>query len=53
MVYNVFRVRTEISGEIVQKPALEVDSHEQHGEWEKMGQILKEYSAPVVLEAHP
>lgn len=29
------------------------DSHEQHGRWEKMGQLLKDYSAPVVWKLTP
>lgn len=48
MVYTMFRVRTEIYREVVQKPALGMDSPEWQGMWEKMGQFLKEYSDPIV-----
>lgn len=43
----------EISREVVQKPAPEVDSPEQHERWEKMGQILKKYSAPMIWKFTP
>lgn len=40
-VYTIFRVRTEISREIVQRSALRVDGHEKHRGWERMGQFLE------------
>lgn len=44
-VYIMFRY---ISREVIQTSALRVDSHEWHGVWEKMSQLLKDYCASVV-----
>lgn len=37
MVYTMFRDRTRICREVVQRPAMGVDSHEWHGMWEYTG----------------
>lgn len=49
MVYFIFRVTKEIYGKVFPR----VDNDEWQGRWEKIGQVLKEYSAPVVWKFTP
>ncbi|KAF4794900.1 hypothetical protein TURU_097774 [Turdus rufiventris] len=52
-VHNMFRVRTEIFGEVIQRSAPRVNSHEWHGMREKMGQFLEDFSALMICEFTP
>ncbi|KAJ7415200.1 hypothetical protein BTVI_38934 [Pitangus sulphuratus] len=50
VVYIMFRVKKEISREVIQRSTLRVDSQEWHGMWEKIGQYLEDFNG---LEVHP
>lgn len=52
-VCTMFRVRIDISRKVIQRFAPRVDSHEWHRKWEKMGQLLGKFSAPVVWKFIP
>lgn len=52
-VHTMFRLRTEISRKVIQRSAPSMDSHEWHRKWEKMGQLLGKFSAPVVWKFIP
>lgn len=49
----MFRVKIEISREVLQRSPPRADSHEQHRRWEKTGQLLKDYSALMVWKFTP
>lgn len=49
LVYISFRSAKEITGKFFQRS----ENDEWHGRWEKIGQVLKEYSAPVVWKFTP
>lgn len=49
----MFRIRAEISREVVQTSAPVVETPEWCGMWENTGQTLKEFSAPIVWNFPP
>ncbi|KAJ7398450.1 hypothetical protein BTVI_125470 [Pitangus sulphuratus] len=53
MVYLVFGDRTKISRKGVQRPAPGVDKLKRLGMWEDMGQILENFSPPMVWKFIP
>lgn len=50
---HLHRVRTEISGKVIQRSAPRVHSPECHGMWEKMGKCLRKFSALMVWKFTP
>ena len=56
-VYSFYRLRTEISRGAEETPDLGVESSVRNpewcGKWEDMGQILREFSDPIVWECPP